>query len=139
MHAGLTWLLSPTLEPRPKRLEYDKHDWFDKQQIKRTSVHFSCQEREKKEETQTIDYWQQSNHYLSTRATSCGRGYDYASSETIDDQIWPLEIITRASLMAQNHPFIVEENKKLKKHLTKRWEIKSKTTITIHSIRSLDL
>ena len=32
-------------------------------------MHFNSQEREKKEETQTIDHWRQSNHYLSTRVT----------------------------------------------------------------------
>ena len=36
---------------------------------RRTIVHFSCQEIEKKEKTQIINHRQQSNHYLSIRAT----------------------------------------------------------------------
>jgi hypothetical protein len=39
-------------------------------------MHSSCQEREKKEKTQTIDHRQQSNYYLSTHATPWERGHD---------------------------------------------------------------
>jgi len=46
-------------------------------------VYFNCQEREKKEKTQTIDYLRQSNHDISTRAASCGRGRIYLDGE------WP--------------------------------------------------
>ena len=50
-------------------------------------MYFSCQEREKKEKTQTLDYWRQSNHDISTRATLCGRGHVCASSDAMDEQI----------------------------------------------------
>jgi hypothetical protein len=36
-------------------------------------MHFSCQEREKKEKTQTIDHWCQSNHDMSTRTSLMAR------------------------------------------------------------------
>jgi hypothetical protein len=35
---------------------FGNHVWFDKQQTKKTSVHFSCQEREKKWKMQTINH-----------------------------------------------------------------------------------
>ena len=41
---------------RHKVLGYDKYVWFDKQQTKKTIVHFSCKEREKKKKTQTINH-----------------------------------------------------------------------------------
>jgi hypothetical protein len=44
------------IHSRSKVCGYDKHVWFNKQQTKRTIMHFSCQEREKKEKIQTIDY-----------------------------------------------------------------------------------
>ena len=47
-------------------------------------MHYSCQEREKKEKTHTIDHQRQSNHYLSTCATPCGRELEFASNETAD-------------------------------------------------------
>jgi len=34
------------------------------------------------------------NYYLSTHVTPCERGHDCASSETADDQIWPLGNVT---------------------------------------------
>jgi hypothetical protein len=52
---------------------------IDREQTKRIIVYISCQEREKKEKTQTIDHWRQFNHYPSTRITSCGRGHDCTS------------------------------------------------------------
>jgi len=60
---------------------------IDKQQTKRTIVHFSCQKREMKEKVQTIDHRQQSNHYPSIHAIPCEKGNDCASRETVDDQI----------------------------------------------------
>jgi hypothetical protein len=42
----------------------------------------SIERKEKK--TQTIDHRQQSNHYLSARTTTCGRGHDCVSRETAD-------------------------------------------------------
>jgi hypothetical protein len=44
-------------------------------------VHFRCQEREKKEKTQTIYHQRQSIHYFSTHAIPYGRGHDCASNE----------------------------------------------------------
>jgi len=109
---------------RPKVFEYDKHVWFDKQQTKRTIVYFSFKEREKKEKTQTIYHQRQSNHYLFTRATSCGRGHDCAFSETMNDQIWPPESITRVSIMAWALTTCWGRKGKLKKRLLKRWDNK---------------
>jgi len=43
-------------------------------------MQFSSQEREKKEKTQIVNHWRQSDHYLSTRATLYGRGHDCTSS-----------------------------------------------------------
>jgi hypothetical protein len=60
---------------------------IDKQQTNMTIVHFSCQEREKKEKTQTIDDQRQSNHYSSTRVTLCERVHGYGSKEMVNDQI----------------------------------------------------
>jgi hypothetical protein len=118
---------------RPKTFEYDKHVWFDKQQTKRTIVHSSCHERENKEKTQIIYHRRQSNHYLSTRAIQYGRWHNCASSETWDDQIWPPGSVTHAFLMAQAPSIRCGKKKKAKENLVKRWEMKSKTTITIHS------
>jgi hypothetical protein len=50
-------------------------------------VHFNCQDREKKENTHTIDYRRQSNHYMSTRVTPCEKENGCASSEMVDSQI----------------------------------------------------
>ena len=50
-------------------------------------MHFSCQEREKKEKIQTNDHRRQSNHDMSTCAASCEREHDYASSYATDEQI----------------------------------------------------
>jgi hypothetical protein len=47
-------------------------------------VHYSCQEREKKEKAQTINHQRQSNNYLSTCATLYEKEHDCASSETAD-------------------------------------------------------
>jgi hypothetical protein len=60
----------------------------NKQQIKkRTIMYFSCQKREKKEKTQTLNHQRQSNHDISTRATLCGRGHDCAFSDAMNGQI----------------------------------------------------
>jgi hypothetical protein len=46
-------------------------------------MHFSYQEREKKEEEiQTSDHRRQSNYYPSTHDSPCGRGHGCASKET---------------------------------------------------------
>jgi hypothetical protein len=70
----------------------------------RTIVHFNCQEKEKKEKTQIIDHQRQSNYDMSTCVTPCARGHGYASSDTMDGQIWLLGSGSRASLMAQAPP-----------------------------------
>jgi len=62
-------------------------------------MYFSCQKREKKEKTQTLNHQRQSNHDISTRATLCGRGHGCAFSDAINRQIWPLESVLHASLM----------------------------------------
>jgi hypothetical protein len=89
-------------------IHFPKGNYFPankrKKQTKRTIVHFSCEEREKKEKTQTIDHWWQSNYYPSTHATPCGRGNDWASKETVDDQIWTPSGVTRTTWMAQTPP-----------------------------------
>jgi hypothetical protein len=95
--------------------------------------------REKRKKIQTINHWQQSNHYLFTRTTPCGRGHGCASNETADGQIWPLESVTHASLMARAPPIHYERKRKPKKCLVRRWEIESENIITIHNNRSLDL
>jgi hypothetical protein len=50
-------------------------------------MYFSCQKREKKEKTQTLNHQRQSNHDISTRATLCGRGHDCAFSDAMNGQI----------------------------------------------------
>jgi hypothetical protein len=50
-------------------------------------VHFSCQEREKKEKTKKIDHRWQSNHYQPTRATLYEREHDCASKKMTNSQI----------------------------------------------------
>lgn len=67
-------------------------------------MHFSCQEREKKEKIQTNDHRRQSNHDMSTCAASYEREHDYASSYATDEQIWSLESVSRAFLMALKYP-----------------------------------
>jgi len=62
-----------------------------------------------------------------------------ASSETMDGQIWLLESITHAFLMARASPIRWGRKKKPKKRLAKRWEIKSETIIIIHSEMFIDL
>jgi hypothetical protein len=69
-----------------------------------TIMHFSCQEREKKEKTQTIDHRRQSNHDMSTRAPPCGRGHVSASIYMTDSQIWPPRSVSRAFLMVRVPP-----------------------------------
>jgi hypothetical protein len=78
------------------------------------------QKREKKEKTQAIDHRRQSNHYLSTCVKPYEREHDYASSEMVDCQIWPLVSVTLASLMARAPPIRWGRNKKPKKRLVKR-------------------
>jgi hypothetical protein len=73
-----------------------KIEW---QQTKRIIVHFSYQEREKKEKK--IDHSRQSNYYKLTCATTCGRGHDCITRETTNDQIWPPGGVTRATWMAR--------------------------------------
>jgi len=68
---------------------------------KMTIMHFSSQERKK---MQTINHCRQSDHYLSTCTTLCGREHNCASNYTANDQIWPLESVIYASLMAQAPP-----------------------------------
>jgi hypothetical protein len=63
-------------------------------------MYFSCHEIKNKEKTQTIDHRQQSSHYLSTRATPCGKRHDCASSEIVNDHIWPQRSVTCVSLIA---------------------------------------
>jgi len=50
-------------------------------------MRFSCQEREKKEKTQTIDHQLQSNHDMFTHAAPCERGHGCASSDITNGQI----------------------------------------------------
>jgi hypothetical protein len=61
----------------------------------RTIIHFSCQEREKKEKKlkQSIIG---SNHDMSTRNTPYRRRHVCVSSDTTDGQIWPLGSVTDA-------------------------------------------
>jgi len=60
-------------------------------------MYFRFQEREMKKKIQTIDHWRQSNHYPSTRTTTCVRRNGYVSKETVDRQIWPLGGVTRVT------------------------------------------
>jgi hypothetical protein len=64
-------------------------------------MHYSCQERENKEKTQTIDHLRQFNHNMSTRTAPCRRGHVCASNDTTEGHIWPQESVSRTSLIAQ--------------------------------------
>jgi hypothetical protein len=62
---------------------------IEKQQTKRTIVHFNYQERDKKEKKwKQIDHQRQFNHYKTTCATLCERKHNGASRETMDGQNW---------------------------------------------------
>jgi len=67
-------------------------------------MHFNCQEREKKEKTQTIDHRRQSNHDTYVHAAPYGRRDGCASSETSDGQISLPGSVSRATLMARASP-----------------------------------
>jgi len=60
--------------------------------------------------------------FLLGKETSknCERGHGSASSEMVNDQIWSLESVTHASLIAQAPPIRQERKRKPKKHLVKR-------------------
>jgi len=61
-------------------------------------MHFSCQEKEKKEKQKKIDHQWQSNHYKHTCATPCEKGHGCAMREKADDQIWSSGGVTRATI-----------------------------------------
>jgi peptide deformylase len=70
---------------------------------KKTIVHFSCQERKKKEKhKQSIIGCNPT--MMSTRTAPCEREHSCASIYTTDYQILPLENISCASLMARVPP-----------------------------------
>ena len=81
---------------------------------------FVRREKRKEKITQTIDHRRQSNYYLLTRITPCGRGHDCTFNETTDDQIWPLESVICTFFMARAPPIRYGRKRKQKKHLTKR-------------------
>jgi hypothetical protein len=67
---------------------------IENQTTKRTMMHFSYQEREKKK---TNDHLRQFHHYTPIRATPCERGDGCVSSETMEIQIWPPGDVTRVT------------------------------------------
>ena len=52
-----------------------------------TKVHFSCQERENKKKTYTIDHQRQSNNDMFTRTAPCESGHECAFSDMSNGQI----------------------------------------------------
>ena len=54
-------------------------------------MYFSCQERETKEKTKTIDHQLQFNHHKLTHATPCKKKHDCASMKTADCQKLAIE------------------------------------------------
>ena len=78
---------------------------------------------EKKKKMQTINHRQQFNYFLSIHVIPCEREHNCVSSEMADDQIWPQESITRASLITWTPPTCWEWKRKLKKYLAKKQKI----------------